>query len=404
MAAERTANIASIHEGKHVIYLLSPQPWDGFHVSKHNYAKELAAASNRVFFVEPPVQTGRYGQIDVVPTGVSNIARVQYRPFFPYKLKFRSRWLFNKLMRLQARRLIEKIGDVPDIVWDFDNSFQFSDLTAFDASLSIFHPVDSFKLGLGSKSADIVLSCTPEYAAMSGVSSDRLLIVPHGLRQEYASHAARLIGSLGDLTTPLIKEAPRRQRVGYVGNLLHPGIDWETMLLMMQAYPGVDFIFFGPFAQKSGGSSPIPLGRLKEQPNCTLRGLATPDQILQEASDIDVWLMCYDIRKTLEGSISSHKVLEYLASGRAVLTNHMPSYRDAALAIMPPGDDNSPMVEMLGQILADSDLNAPDQQRRRAAFALSHTYASHLRRIDDFLLSRREPADDSAARLALGSR
>ena len=76
------------------ILLISPQRWDGFQVSKHHYAIELAKLGNEVYFVDPPNNSGK--AVDVVSCEEDERLKVvRYGPWFPYVIKFRARWLFR---------------------------------------------------------------------------------------------------------------------------------------------------------------------------------------------------------------------------------------------------------------------------------------------------------------------
>ena len=142
--------------GRRVLQI-SPQPWDGIKVSKHHYAAEMAALGAQVYFLEPP-NTGRGAGV-TVSSVAPGISVVRYKTFFPYALKFRSRGLFNLLMRRQAHLIRRAIGKPIDLVWDFDNAYQFSDVRVFGAPRAIFHLMDAAVAGMkGDKNADIVLS------------------------------------------------------------------------------------------------------------------------------------------------------------------------------------------------------------------------------------------------------
>ena len=99
-----------------IIFIISPQPWGGFRVSKHHYAIELAKLGHEVYFIEPPTRTGNPGSIKLTPTAVPRITTLSYRPWFPYGLKFHCRPLFDWLMRRQAHKIVAAIGKKPDIV------------------------------------------------------------------------------------------------------------------------------------------------------------------------------------------------------------------------------------------------------------------------------------------------
>ncbi|MCU0578607.1 MAG: discoidin domain-containing protein [Desulfobacterota bacterium] len=119
--------------------MISPQPWAGLQVSKHHYARALAARDWRVVFIDPPAELGKPGRIEQTATEVSGIFRLRYQTFFPYRLKFHARPLFDLLMWRQAKRLVQAAGR-PNLVWDFDNAYQFRDFGPYRVYSRLVQP------------------------------------------------------------------------------------------------------------------------------------------------------------------------------------------------------------------------------------------------------------------------
>lgn len=357
------------------VLMISPQPWDGLKVSKHHYAAELATLGHKVAFVQPPTVRGRPGAISIEKTDAPGIERVSHTPLVPYELKFHARSVFDWAMRIQARRITARLGGRPDVVWDFDNSYQFSDLRAFGAPLRIFHPVDNPAQGRSSaKGANLVLSVSQAFL-------DRLApvqghVIPHALSALHLAHARDVARAPKRATR---REGP--QRVGYVGNLEHIGVDWPTILTMVRENPEVCFRFIGPVG--AGGSSRVPLAELQACGNIELTGQQTAQQVLASADQIDIWLVCYDGSKTVDGAINSHKILEYLATGNPVVCSRVAAYADSDLVEMPSELSNAAMPALLrGAMARLPALDSPAARRGRAQFAAGFSYADNLRRID----------------------
>lgn len=358
------------------ILIVSPQPWEGLKVSKHHYAAELAALGHRVTFVGPPNLHGRPGTISITDTDAARVQQLVYSPLLPYELKFHARSCFDWGMRMQARRIAARIGGPPDIVWDFDNSYQFADLRAFRSPIRIFHPVDSPAEGRASaKGANLVLS-------VSQVFLDRLApvqghVVPHALSASHLAHAEAVLRSPA---RPI--RARRSVMVGYAGNLEHVGIDWPAMVAMVRQNPSVQFRFIGPYSETSDGR--VPLAQLRAVKNVELPGLQPAQELLARAAEIDIWLVCYDAAKTVDGAINSHKILEYLATGSPVVSNRIAAYVGSDLVEMPDGPSNEAMPELLRRVIARrTSLDSPVQRQRRAAFASQFSYSGNLRTIDE---------------------
>ena len=334
-----------------------------------------------MFFLNPPTTEKGFGKVRVEPTEAHGIAKITYATWFPYWIKFHARWLFDRFMRGQAGRILRAMEQTPDIVWDFDNAYQYIDLSVFGGRLNIFHLMDRPLPRLGTKRADIVFSVAASFVEHAGGDPARAHIIPHGLRQEYVDHAQRIA-----LVPPPAERLGRRPRAGYLGNLDSVAIDWPVIRRMVDANPDIDFVFIGPSASAAQLSSPAAVDYLRSRTNCFLPGAATADEILAQSAEIDLWFICYDVEHPAGAGINSHKILEFLATGKAVLSNRFLAYEGSDLLYMMPGVSNDDMPRQLRALIGRlEDINSAEMQKRRAVFALQHDYSGQLRKIDAIL-------------------
>jgi hypothetical protein len=368
-----------------VVYVISPEPWDGFKVSKHHYAVELAQRGNEVYFIDNSRTTGVLEQVDIRESGVDGLRVVAHSGFLLRWLRFRKRALYDRLSRWHVNRVINAIGKAPAIVWDFDNTYQFADLRLFGDCLKIFHPVDSLMSGRNDdKKPDVILSVSQQFIDRLDTVVSRTMVVPHGLNESHAAYARRIVEGL----LPLPSASKTALVVGYVGNLDLPGIDWPTIVRMIEAYRSIEFRFIGPYGKPSpqNRGSPMPVELLRSLPNCRLTGIASIEEVLVAANDVDVWLLCNDRKYRPDGGINAHKLLEYLATGKAVLSNAVEAFEGTDLLTMPDSAENNNMPAMLGEMLDSLErINSPEVMRNRAAYALQFSYARHVDQIDGFL-------------------
>ncbi|MEO0981638.1 MAG: hypothetical protein AAFX03_03180 [Pseudomonadota bacterium] len=356
------------------IYIISPQPWDGLPVSKHHYASELATLGHQVYFIEPPHTERMSSDITVRPTETRGVSSVAYGLPFPYALKFRWRGQFDYQMRRQARRLVDAIGAAPDLVWDFDNAYQFADLAAFGPALKLFHLMDAPPTDhCSNKNADMVLSVSQAFLDKIRHPAARKRLVPHGLNRAHEAYARRALAGSAD------RRVQERPVAAYVGNLSAAGLDWDTLFEIIDRNPGVEFRLIGPHEDRTALAT-----RLRTRPNCTAMGTLPAEEILAMAAEVDVWLACYAPLRTENGAENAHKILEYLATGKAVLANRMAAYEDSHLVYGAASPGNEDMPERLARLVgARASINAPRLQRERAAHALDHAYRRHLRTITE---------------------
>lgn len=364
------------------IYLISPQPWEGFKVSKHHYARALAEMGHKVFFIESAVTTWGWGRVEIADTELSNIKTVRYAGYLFRWLRFRVRSLYDAFGPFKVRQLIRAIGAHPDIVWDFDNLFQFRSLTLFDPAVKIFHPVDTLIAGWSAaKDQDIHFALAEEFTGGIDPHRTPILLVPHGLNPTHVAYARQVIRA-----PEAYRSTGSRPTIGYVGNLAAQGIDWPMIERLVRENPEAMFRLIGPtegLVQPQYGET---IARLKLMPNCEMPGLIPADKVVEQAKDVDLWLVCYDIARCPDAAINTHKVLEYLATGKAVLSNYIAAYEGTGLLHMPATRSNDDMPAILAQVLADPErTNTAPEMTRRAAYALDYSYGANLDMMNRFL-------------------
>lgn len=357
-------------------------------VSKHHYAAALAQRGNRVFFLNPPNARARERfRIEGV-AAVPGLSTVSYRPFVPFALRFRSRPLFDLIAAAHIRWLLDRIGVRFDVVWCFDVNL-YSDLRWFRAPLKIFHPVDqiSFPYQIDvAASADIALSVSNEILRNLQRHDTPTLRVEHGLAPEFVDVAERRLEHNG-----YRKNDPLR--VGYVGNLLMPYIDREVLLRLIVGHSRIEFLFWGPrtSAESNVGSDDSAetkafVRALEAMPNVVLHGPLPTSALAGRIGDVDLLLMCYSVSRDPNHGCNSHKILEYLSTGRVIVSNHVSDYADKPelIEMLEPASE-SDITELFDGVVARiTELNDSTHGRARIAFALENSYSKQIDRIASF--------------------
>jgi hypothetical protein len=374
--------------GKNIL-VISPNEWGRMRVSKHHYAIELARLGNTVFFLNPPDSSGAPG-VRVEPEGEQDsLFLVRYRPFFPTVLRFRFRRAYDLLMNWQISRIVHALGARLDVVWCFDPNL-YSDLRRFGSQARLFHVVDQVEYDYQidvARSADLVAAvAAPILGRFSNLSVPQAF-VNHGLGESFLDIAKERSQVSGYSRGAVV-------RVGYVGNLFSTHLDREVFTRIIESHPSVEFHLWGPIrygdSNVSGTHSEDTarfLGFLESQPNVRLRGVQPPARYSRELMEMDLFLMCYDVQADPNGGSNSHKLLEYLSTGRVVVSNRVSTYADDPdLIRMVPNSTNELLPELFASTLASLDeCNRPELQAYRARFALSHSYAEQVKKIEDLL-------------------
>lgn len=367
-----------------LILIISPQPWEGLQVSKHHYAAELARLGHDVYFLNPPSMQGSPGAVRIAPAADQpRIRVVDYRPWLPYRLKFHLRRMFDVGMRRQARLIIRAIGREPDLVWDFDNAYQFTDLKAFGAKASIFHLVDETVAGrTTAKQADIMfgLANTMFERIQDAVPQH---LIPHGVGRHWTEYARRVVEGQRPG-----RPCPRPVHVGYAGNLAHVAIDRDALRAMLTQQPDVLFNFISPTVTPARGDHATAawLSWLQAQPNCVFHFGRGADYIVELAERIDVWLVCYDLARDINRGANSHKIGEYLATGAPILSSWIAAFEGTSLVRMAERGSNRRMPEMLCELINDLSFESSSERRsERAGYALDNSYEKHVATISRLL-------------------
>ena len=366
---------ACLQKGGCRVLIVSPQPWDGFRVSKHHYACELSKLGNKIFFVDPPDLSVCPGGIRLSPAGTMNVTVVRYRPWVPYKTKFHLRTLFDWAMQRQARQIAIACGGDLDVVWDFDNAYNFISLKAFGAPMNIFHPVDQLIAGQSSsKDADLIVGIAESILARIDSSTTPRIQIGHGLSQLFVDYGKQQLQSRNRNRTA------GTVNVGYVGNLSAHAIDGPTIARTVKQNTKVQFHFFGPLEADAVHW----LQTLQGCPNTHFYGLCAQEEILSHSPDIDLWLLCYDNARDINGGADSHKVLEYLATGSPVVSSNLDAYEGLGLINMCAEKINDEFPRLFAKTVA----LLPEEstaRTRRIEFAIRNSYSSRLSSICSFL-------------------
>ena len=369
------------------ILIISPQPWDHIHLSKHNYAIELAERGNEVLFLNPPDRRG--GDEFAIHQAAEDgrIRVISYRSSVPVGLRFHARRVFDFFQRRQMARLLERTQAI-DVVWCFDFN-TFSDLRVFGARTNIYHPVDPVSdpshVDVG-RTADVILSVSKEI--LDSFASVRVprFVIDHGLAPPFARHAAN--PSTGER-----KAGP--VRVGYAGNLARPPLNRPVVTRMVTRNPEVEFHFWGPskvldyVPDEFRSEVQTFMNFLEAAPNVILHGPVSSERLAEEFQQMDCFVMSYRRHPTESDLSNSHKILEYFSTGKVVVSTPIARYADHGnLLVSGMSEDDSDLPDLLSQTLARLDeVNSESQMAARRELALDNTYARQVDRIRDIVLA-----------------
>lgn len=367
------------------ILVISPQSWGQMFISKHHYAITLAKMGNRVYFLNPPEIDGsvKKGQISITTSCIHhNLLLVSHSLKFPFALKFHATWLFHQLMEFHVKGILKKINEPVDIIWSFDQGnlypFKFFGTKPF----KIFQPVDEPTTTEAIKAAEgsqVILSVTKEILEKYSDFNQPKHLINHGIGEDFL------------FASQVAARRNRQIHVGFAGNLLRQDIDRDILLKIIKQNPDTVFECWGCYRSKDnniGGfenmASRLFISRLKKK-GVVLHGPVSPLQLARGLQQMDAFLICYDIKKDQSRGTNYHKIMEYLSTGKIIISNNVTSYQDRPdlVQMTRSRENNEGLPRLVKSVLQHLDYyNSPLLQQRRIDYARQNTYTSQVAKIE----------------------
>jgi len=370
------------------ILLISPDRWGEMHISKHHYAKSLAKRGNTVYFLNPPSDNLKTFATCVEIANYQNLYLVEYKRVGPKFLRFKARWLFDRLIKRLIRKLSTFIPDEIDLVWCFEPNL-FSNPRLFTSKGDfIYHPVDELYYPyqyVPGESADLILASAQEYLDKFGKTKAQKVFINHGLAKYFFEASKRIV------------EYPNtnKLKVGYAGNMLRAEIDTEAFTEIIGANPEIEFHIWGTYARKDsnlGGESTDQavefVKALKSASNVDLHGAVSPKVLAEEMQNMDAFLICYDVIKDRSSGTNYHKVLEYLNTGKIVISNNVTTYKNMPemVQMVDSRTDNDSLPTLFKEVMQNLEVhNSIELQNKRIAYSLTNSYSNQIKRIESLL-------------------
>jgi hypothetical protein len=348
------------------VWIVSPEAWGEQRVSKHHYALELVRRGNEVIFIEPA-----RGDLWKPRTVQELLTAIPIKPI--PGMRFLPRWLQQELTVFDLQRIARATGSRPDIIWSFDNSRLFA-LDRWKEHVRIIHHVVDLSMQYHrdelAECADLCLATTNYIAEQLKKVNPNSHAIGHGValwdsRQNYG------------LT--------RRKRVVYAGNLLIKYLNRELILKAIDQFKEVDFVFVGSYAEGNMNArvdlhDEDFIQQLTSRSNCKLLGPKIGAEYYKVLDEADVFIIAYH-SAYYEQVANPHKVLEFLYTGRPIVSNILGEYKHLDLLHM--SDDEQVWLSMLEHALADTQSDKKAEERRN--FAVRHTYAQQVNFIEELL-------------------
>jgi hypothetical protein len=332
------------------VLLISPQHWGTMRVTKHHYAIELAKLGHEVFFLEPTEASWKWNQtaFEISPSDIKGIQIVRQNINVSYNLKFHLKGFFDWCIKRHIKKLEKQLGPF-DLVWSFDLTNAMP-LTYFsNKSKKIFFAADwplNTDAVKAAEGASLLVSVAQEILDQyPNTVNTKKLLIDHGVADCFIEEGKK----------PFVK-TDEVIRIGMSGNFLRQDIDRPVLLEIIRTHADIVFECFGAYEIKNsnlGGSSDLEtkgfIESLQNAPNVILHGMVCSEVLAKELGRMNAFLICYDINKDQSKGTNYHKVMEYLAFGRPIVSNYMSAYRNrfGNIYMVNEGNSNQDMKEYI---------------------------------------------------------
>lgn len=410
---------APFRSGAATVLLLSSERWGASWLTKHNYAATLACLGNKVYFVNPCGRRVGFTKLKTCNVAVEQrhgrgtVAVLDTALPVPGRVREWNPQLRSVIMRWPARLIRLHLPRPADFVIDFGS--QFPDLKQFEPAVPIYFPVDEVNTVLpratlcsaNPKNCDFLFSVSDFI-----IGSFRNLRVPalnlgHGLNDAFAAVAEEVIAASSEPERVSKGKESGGVRVGYIGNIGSKFLDVVTLLEIVRRNPEIKFEFFGPFEAGNTNlgfdlATSGMVNRLLASPNVVLHGPVAPDQLAKSTRHIDLWLLCYRPELSSGRACNSHKLLEYMATGKCIVSNPMRILEQEPFSslILFPNNASQSIIDVFAKAIDNLRyLNNMTLCKARASYALSRCYTLLIEQIEQVLTSRRRVITEAALRL-----
>jgi glycosyltransferase involved in cell wall biosynthesis len=351
------------------ILVISPEGWQGLHMSKHHVAQGLLARGNRVFWWGPT----RKGLDHIAPPQHHGVRELFARHWLKGANRM-PRGLHRSYYGSLLRQLEAKAGCTFDLIWCFDTS-RLQWFPAHNA-FKLLHLVDYDILHQG-------------HGLMQG--ADLIVTTAQPINDRVRSLAPKAhVHKVGHALDARWLEYPKKMNTGthapktvvYSGQFFNTYIRWEALLQIAHAHPGLDFRYVGNVDHDFPSSA---FQRLKRMDNVTFTGVVSKDELIPLLHAADLLIFAFDTEKRMLERANPHKVLEYLSTGNPIVGTWTMEY-EAHDGLLSMTKDVRTLPALFAQVVQDFDHhNAPEQRAKRIAFTQNRTVPELLHRVEQLI-------------------
>jgi len=301
-----------------MILIFSPQNWSHQFISKHHYAIAFSKKEKTYFFEPTTCEVGNYQVNSFKPFAENdNLTVVKITLPFPDIIRFQASSFFKFINKLAIGRWLKKSEIHPKLLIDFGCHKSISDWSFIPCKKRVYFPVDDYHdLPIENRKCNFfftVSSVIQEKFRKRGIPMN---FINHGLNEIFAIKARKRLEDINKDIYPLVHSP---LKIGYSGNLAIPYLDRELVLKLVKSNSNIEFHFFGSCISNDSIFKKW-LDSLTVFSNVFLHGQVTIEELSGYLFSMDIMLLCYQPDNQNYHAENSHKINEYLSTGRPLLT------------------------------------------------------------------------------------
>jgi len=344
------------------ILIISNEPWGDIWYSKHNWAYELSK-QNMVYFINSP---NRWKSINLFKTYIEvedyskSLKILNYNNRLPFT-RFNFLFIINELLIYKSlNKFFHKHNNL--IFWTFD-PYRLINPKKMNLLTSIYFIADRYLIPKEKKlirNVDYIFSVSQELT--KNIKHEKILNLSHAISETEFK------------TTKLIDD----NYILYIGGIDYR-LDYQLIDKLLTEFPQENFLFIGKISPlKDKYFEKIFLKNTYK--NLKYKSAIHFKELKNYISSAKLCLA--PMKKGVQGnSINHHKLLQYLAFGKSVLSTKFNDYVNNDLLV-----EYSTMIEAIDKlnILLENDENK-EQKQKRINFARQFSYSNLIKKIEKFL-------------------
>lgn len=311
-----------------MILIFSPQNWSHQFISKHHYAIAFSKKEKTFFFEPTTCEVGKYQVDSFKPFGDNdNLTVVKITLPFPDIIRFKASSFFKFINKLAIGRWLKKSEIHSKLLIDFGCHKAISDWSFIPCKKRVYFPVDDFHdLPIEKRGCTGFFTVSINIQEKFNNSGIPMEFMNHGLNHWFAEKAKQRLKEIED---GIFQRNNEVIKIAYSGNLTIPFIDRELVLLLVSTYRDYEFHFFGKNDSTDSDYQEW-FTQLKSYSNVHLYGQLSVDNLAEQLFQMDAMLLCYKPDNKNYHAENSHKINEYLSTGKPLITTPISVLKDSS--------------------------------------------------------------------------